>query len=302
MSAAALASAWALDARLTAAACHSAERQSFARQKPGHAAAHGPQGPGSADGAGGLVSSKTSADGTCDLPISTDPATLRDRRVRGLRRNVWAAGKLHEQNCPKGFRCWFVTLTYRGCDDWHPRHVSQALERFRHWCKLRHTTARYVWVAELQQRGALHYHLAIWLPAHLSYPMWDKPTRSLGAFWPHGMTNRQLARNAVGYLMKYMSKVGKHHVYPKHCRIYGAGGLDASSRAIRSWLNWPMWLKQLHGVGETVMRGGRRLVRETGEILCSPFQVVRRHGQLFLRTVGPVPARWVDGPYSALPA
>jgi len=253
-------------------------------------------------GAAGLVSSKTSVHDTVFTPhiIPTDDASLRERRVKGLRKNVWSAGKLLSQSCGKGFRCWFVTLTYRGVDDWSPRHISDALKRFRIWCDKRGTKPRYVWVAELQQRGAIHYHLAIWLPMHLSCPMWDKPTRAAACFWPHGMTNRQLARNAVGYLMKYMSKVGKHHVYPKHARIYGAGGLESPDRQIRAWLNLPQWIKQLHGVGEVVRRQGRRLVRETGEVLCSPFRVLWTGGGLLMQTIGPVPGRWVDGPYSSL--
>lgn len=257
---------------------------------------------GAGDSGAGLVSSKTSAPELFSVPsiIPTDDQSLRERRISSLRKNVWSAGKLLSNAHGKGWRCWFVTLTYRGVDDWSPRHLSEAFDRFRKWCKKRGTKPRYVWVAELQQRGAMHYHLAIWLPAGLSCPMWDKPTRDGFAFWPHGMTNRQLARNAVGYLMKYMSKVGKHHVYPKHARIYGAGGLDVQDRAIRSWLNFPQWLKQLHGVGEVVRRQGRRLVLATGEILCSPYEVMWTGGGLQLRTVGTVPDRWVDGPYSAL--
>lgn len=251
----------------------------------------------------GLVSYKTSAPGTVSetLPlISTDPMMVRERRIKALRRNVWAAGKLLSNANGKGWRCWFVTLTYRGVDDWSPRHISQALDRFRKWCKKRGTTPRYVWVAELQQRGAMHYHLAVWLPSSLSCPMWDKPQRDGAAFWPHGMTNRQLARNAVGYLMKYMSKIGKHHEYPKHARIYGAGGLDQQDRHIRSWLNWPTWLKQLHGVGSVMVRKGRRLVRETGEVLQSPYKLLRTRFGLQLQTVGPVPEAWASGPYSAI--
>lgn len=300
MNYAALAEHWDRDTRLWEIAAESLNA-SFAAKGDDAAPVHA-RSAGSGDEAAGLVSYKTSGnDPVSDLPvvISTDPLAVRDRRIKALRRNVWAAGKLLSNAHGKNWRCWFVTLTYRGVDDWSPRHISEALRRFRHWCKKRGTAPHYVWVAELQQRGAMHYHLAIWLPSGLSCPMWDKPQRDGAAFWPHGMTNRQLARNAVGYLMKYMSKIGKHHEYPKHARIYGAGGLEQQDRQIRSWLNWPTWLKQLHGVGEVVVRKGRRMVRETGEILASPYRLLRTRYGLQLQTVGPVPETWASGPYSA---
>ena len=200
----------------------------------------------------------------------------------------------------KHLRCWFVTLTYHGVDDWQPRHLSEAFRAFRHWCKKRSIRPRYVWVAELQQRGALHYHIALWLPVGVSCPMWDKGGRNYTPFWPHGMTNRTLAKNAVGYLMKYMSKVGKYHEFPKGARIYGAGGLEPEQRQFKSWLNYPQWLKQVCAVGESVIRAGRRVLRETGEVLRSPYEIVRRYGSMYLRTVRPVPDAWVSGAWSRL--
>lgn len=244
----------------------------------------------------GLVPSTTSGD-DC-ISISFDKVTQRENRIKNLRKNVWACGTLINGQLPKGWRCWFVTLTYRGVDDWNPRHVSDALKRFRHWANKAGTKPAYVWVAELQQRGAMHYHLAVWLPAHLSMPMWDKGGASRSAFWPHGMTNRQVARNAVGYLMKYLSKVGKYHEFPKGARLYGAGGVDAERRAIRGWLNWPQWLRQSYGVGEVKRTRAGRVVRETGEILQAAFRVVRAVGGMLLFPLQPLPQRWADGPYS----
>lgn len=273
------------------------------------AAAHA-RSAGAEAGAAGLVSSKTSVHHVYPdnlIPISTDPVKIRERRIAALRRNVWAAGKLHSQECPRGYRVWFVTLTYdtrgtlgNGAHDWNPRHISYAIKRFRHWAKKAGVKPRYVWVAELQQKGTVHYHVAIWLPDHLTMPKWDLPTSTGAVFWPHGMTQTELARDAVGYLMKYMSKIGGYHEYPRGCRIYGVGGLEQPSRQIRSWLNLPMWLRQLRGVGEVVVRAGRRVVRETGELLDSPYRVLRHRGGMFLSVVGEIPERWVSGPWSPL--
>ncbi len=92
-----------------------------------------------------------------------------ERRVKRLRRQVWAAGHLQRFRTPNGVRenVWFVTLTYRRVHDWQPRHISKCLKAARRWCHLRGVPFRYLWIAELQQRGALHYHLAIWLPKRL---------------------------------------------------------------------------------------------------------------------------------------
>lgn len=262
---------------------------------------------GAAAGGAGLVSYETTCHGFDDLiPIITDPVRTRERRLARLRRNVWAAGKLHGLEA-KGWRCWFVTLTYdtrgtlgRGAHEWSPSHIRDALKRYRHWCRDRGTECRYVWVAELQQSGTMHYHVAVWLPKSLSMPKWDVPTRTGAVFWPHGLTQREKARDAVGYLMKYMSKVGGKHDYPKGARIYGIGGLKRAGRDIRGWLNLPYWIKQAYGVGEVVTRACGRVVRETGEVLRSPWARVRLRGQLFLQRVAAIPERWVFGPWCSL--
>lgn len=265
--------------------------------------------PGAARGAvgAGLVLSKTSVHDTVSLDWSA-PAR-RERRISRLRMNVWSAGRLMDETVRsfgKAVRPWFVTLTYdtrgtlgNGQHDWEPRHISDALLRFRRWCKRWGAPVRYVWVAELQQRGTVHYHLVIWLPSRLSMPKWDKATSHGAPFWPCGMANVQRLRSGVAYLMKYMSKIGKHHEYPKGCRAYGVGGIEQALRPIRTWLNYPQWLRSLAGIGDAIRVKGGHLLRSTGELLSSPYRVEMRGGIPFLRTVAPVPDRYADGPYSS---
>ncbi|GAC1418698.1 MAG: hypothetical protein NVSMB6_20690 [Burkholderiaceae bacterium] len=245
--------------------------------------------------AAGLVPSKTTVP-PC-LEVSFQPEIVRERRVGRLRRTVWACGHLHRFASPKGFRenVWFVTLTYRGVDDWRPGHVSACLKAVRKWCKRRGVPFRYVWVAELQKRGALHYHLAIWLAKRIQLPKFDKQ-----GWWPHSMTQRVIAKNAVGYLMKYLSKITPFHDFPKGARIHGYGGLTQQARSICSWLNLPSWCKQRFGVGELRTVSGRRVVRETGEILAPMYQRVFHPAGMRLYPNGPVPERWADGPYSSI--
>jgi len=232
--------------------------------------------------------------------IDISPGALAVRRIKRLRKNIFASGRLLDLSLKSsGHRCWLVTLTYRGIDDWSPRHISDCIGAFRRWCKKRGIKPRYTWVAELQTRGAIHYHLALWLPGKFSCPMFDRGGRDYQRFWPHGHTNRINLRFPTGYLLKYMSKLdSKHHKFPRGARIHGSGGLNPEDRQIKTWLNFPIWLKQISAVGEVVTKLGRRIVKATGEVLQSPYKVlVHPHG-LTLHTVGDVPDVWVSGPWS----
>jgi len=248
----------------------------------------------------GLVPSKTSH----HLHVSFAPAECALRRIRRLKKSVWASGKLHGL-ADRGHRapvCWFVTLTYRGVDDWRADHMSEAGVRFRRWCKWVGVPCRYTWVAELQQRGAVHYHLLAWLPQGVRMPMWDRGQGRRTAFWPHGMSNTEKAHSGVGYLMKYLSKLGEFHRFPKGLRLYGIGGLNDDGKNIRRWYNLPEWAKATYGVGDLTRVAGRLVVQSTGEILPPAFAVSFVPGGLQLRQLRDLPAREHDGPYSSLGA
>jgi len=82
------------------------------------------------------------------------------------------------------YRCLFVTLTYRTNTKGDPRDVSACLNRMRDWLARQGLPmCPYLWVAELQKRGALHYHLMVWLPRVLHLPRLDRC-----GWWKHGMT------------------------------------------------------------------------------------------------------------------
>jgi hypothetical protein len=252
--------------------------------------------------AAGLVPSKTSLQ-TCVVNLS--PNCKAERRIKKLKRSVWASGHLHAL-AENGFRpsvCWFVTLTYKGIEDWRPDHISKATQRFHNWCAAKGHPCRYTWVAELQGRGAVHYHLLAWLPHGVRMPHWDRPsTKRRAAFWPHGMTETEKARSGVGYLMKYLSKLGEFHRFPKGLRLYGIAGLTLECRAVRGWFNLPEWAKRSFGVGELVRRMGRLVVRATGEILEPAFKVAIIPSGLLITQLRELPARFHDGAYSTWPA
>lgn len=240
----------------------------------------------------GLVPSQTSLHG---LILNLAPSAVADRRVRRLKRSVWASGHLHGI-ADAGKRApvvWFVTLTYRGVDDWRPDHISAAVQRFRNWCRSKRVPCRYTWVAELQQRGAVHYHMLCWLPDGVRMPQWDR-VRSKGgtAFWPHGWSNTQVAVSGIGYLMKYLSKLGELTRFPKGLRLYGIGGLQRDGRSVRTWYNLPQWAKAAYGVGDLARSAGGLVVRATGEVLPAVWKVLRVPGGLSLQKLREVAPRF----------
>lgn len=243
------------------------------------------------------------------LTVSFDKVQRAGKRVKKLRRNVWAMGHLHAM-ANKGHRpptAWFVTLTYVGVDDWQADHMSAATEQFRRHCARLGVACRYLWVAELQKRGAVHYHLLAWLPKGVSMPHWDKCSlapsgRSVAPFWSHGMSNTEVAKSGVGYLMKYLSKLGELTVFPPHLRLYGSGGLTAQARGVRCWYNLPEWAKRDHGVGDLRRLGSRLVVIETGEVLPPMYATKVIPGGILLTLLRPMPDRWHDGAYSTWPS
>jgi hypothetical protein len=255
----------------------------------------------------GLVPSKTSRQ---DVLINLSKVATAERRVKRLKRSVWASGHLHGV-ADQGFRppaCWFVTLTYAKANAWKADHVSKAIERFRNWCRKAGVPCRYTWVGEIQPKrlertgeAVVHYHLLAWLPVGVRMPLWDMSSGRREAFWQHGMSNTEIAFSGVGYLMKYLSKLGELTIFPKGMRLYGIGGLTASARAVRSWFNLPEWVKRSHGVGEVKRQSCGLVVQATGELLQAAFSVSCVSGALIVRQLRELPERFHDGVYSTFP-
>ena len=268
----------------------------------------------------GLVPYKTTAH---EQIVSLAPSAVADRRVRRLKRSVWASGHLHAM-AENGYRPavpWFVTLTYAGADEWKPGHIALAVKRFRNWCRSKRFDCRFTWVAEIQTKrhertgdAVVHYHLLAWLPVGVSMPHWDRPTTKRGGtrlpFWVHGMTNTERALSGVGYLMKYLSKLGELSRFPKGLRLYGIGGLTKQGRDVRCWFNLPQWAKLCYGVGDLVRRAGGLVERATGEVLPPVWRIARIPSGLALKKLRDPPSRFdslmvpegqYPGAYSAYP-
>jgi len=246
--------------------------------------------------------------------LTIDP---KQARVTRLRKGLGIAAKqLHNQG-PKNQQVWMLTLTYAGDNrDWRPEHISRFLDGLRRWHYARtgSKTTRYAWVAELQQRGVIHYHVIVWLSGGLTPPKPDTAWRRVDrrgtvhhepAMWPHGMSNRLRSTAPVAYLMKYASKIESKHVgsFPHGARIHGAGGLDDSGRCIRRWVLWPAYVQGNASVADRFRPapGGGYVNAETGELLLSEWAPTGGGFTSFIR-VRETPRR-IDpaGPFSWLP-
>ena len=193
-----------------------------------------------------------------------------EARVKGMRKAVLTAGRLSQddvQRRPGGFQYKgaMLTVTYSDIDGGRPDHIAKLTNHMRTYLARRGHKLLGVWVAELQQRGAVHYHFVVWLPKGVTLPMPDKQ-----GWWPHGMTQWQWARRAVGYLVKYASKVDSKHKLPKGCRISGACGLNRAQRTERRWWRMPRYVRQRWpDWGDDVVRakGGGFVAHATGEYM-----------------------------------
>lgn len=256
----------------------------------------------------GLVSVSTS--GFDALPTAfqwSEQCITVDRaqaRVTRLRKAVGVGSKCHlNLSEGAGHNNVMVTLTYRGTnEDWAPRHVSDYLRKVRAWFRDRcpGERLRYVWVAELQERGVIHYHVVFFLPAGVRMPQADRK-----GWWPHGFTNTLRATAPVAYLMKYASKVESKNVggFPHGARIHGCGGLDAVGAAVRRWVLWPAYVQGNASINDRFRPalGGGFVNAETGESLRSEWAPTGGGFRSFVRVR--TTARRIDaaGPFSWLP-
>lgn len=228
---------------------------------------------------------------------------------------VWASGHLHGigKRGHRPLRPWFVTLTYAVADVWEPNHIKRAIDAFRRWCVRHRCAAKYTWVAEIQPKrlastgkAVVHYHLMVWLPVGVKMPKWDvselTPSgRVREPFWGHGMTNTQQAKAGIGYLMKYLSKIGELTVFPEGLRLYGIGGLDSQARTVRAWYGLPNWVRCTHGVGDVRRVAGGLVDMSTGEFLPPMFSRQLIPGGMLLTCLRDYPVRFADGAFSTYP-
>ena len=203
----------------------------------------------------------------------------KETRLRRMRRRVLTGARLHVSQVAK-WRPAMLTLTYRPDVEWDKRHVSECVRHARQWLKRRGVRLRYTWALELTKAGKPHYHIVVWLPWGTKLPKLDD-----AGWWPHGMTNMEWARCAVGYISKYVSKGQEDVALPKGARMYGVGGLEGEALQESRWWALPSWLRDEHCVtkDQAIRRrvGGGWIDRDSGEVFASPWRVVFHKGKVF---------------------
>ena len=215
-----------------------------------------------------------------DFMANTIEIDHQKARITRMQKSVGVSAKALHNLGQKNQRIWMLTLTYRGTNrDWRPEHISRYLDGLRKWHKSRTGSkkVRYVWVAELQKRGVIHYHVCVWLDNGLTPPKPDSCWRMKGQtqrpMWDHGMSNRVRAKHPVAYLMKYASKGTSEGKFPHGARISGVGGLDEVGRGCRRWVLWPAYVQGNASIKDRFRPapGGGYINAETGELLRSEF-------------------------------
>ena len=203
---------------------------------------------GAATGLVSLATKRTETGLSPKIPQEFSISEFRDfsrkRRLCRTRAAVLAKSRSIRSRPPVGFR-WtgaFITLTYRGVRDWRSQHVSAFFQRLRAFGRRRGIRFQYVWVAETQRRGALHFHIVVWWSTAEGRDFRLPKPDSCG-WWPHGFSNiRRLRSAGEAYLAKYVSK-GDDGALPKGLRIYGMDRDPADSLCVhRACL--PRWLAE----------------------------------------------------------
>jgi hypothetical protein len=188
-------------------------------------------------------------------------------------------------------RLKMITLTYRpsadGLTAWRPNHIRDFMKKVRR--NLETGLLAYAWVAELQQRGEVHYHVLLLVKRGTSIPYPD------AEWWPHGSTRIESARNPY-YIMKYTSKGGftapdgTWKIFPRGLRLFAvwisADLLSAMERFNFKLAALPKWLSEIleeNGLIVKVGRcegGGWTITGDVGPPvhLASPFKLVSLYG------------------------
>lgn len=129
--------------------------------------------------------------------------TTADGRANIRRRLLAVVSRMLDLSAVSPERVKLLTLTYRSsAESWRNlSHIRAFLNNLRHHVRRKGGTLSYMWVAELQKRGAVHYHLVL-----AGCPFIAKA--KLREWWPHGYLDVRAANceDAASYVLKYCRK------------------------------------------------------------------------------------------------
>lgn len=169
---------------------------------------------------------------------------LKLARIRRMQRRIFAWADTIKEYLPnygKGsnYRKVMITLTYRTEFDWRPNQIRNYMKELRR--RLGDRLIAYAWVAELQERGAVHYHIELICAKGTRIPMPDK-----SGMWKHGHSRIETVRT-IYYICSYMKKeYQKNGEFPLGCRMYSVW---ISKKAVTAFAYWefrkstlPKWM------------------------------------------------------------
>ena len=177
-----------------------------------------------------------------------------------------------------GPRLVMLTLTYRDAKAWQANDIRDFMKGLRR--ELDTNLLAYAWVLEMQQRGAPHYHVLLYV---------KRGTRILkpdDKLWEHGSSRIETARS-VFYIVTYTGKEYQKSNLPAGARMFAvqiyADTVDMAEMLVFRMSTAPAWLRgKLEAVQQDIgndlhwsrCAGGGWVIRETGERLYSPWRVV----------------------------
>jgi hypothetical protein len=199
----------------------------------------------------------------------------RAARVRRCQKRVKAWAEVIEPVKERiDTRLVMLTLTYRNIEDWAPGQVRSFMLTVKK--QLDEKLLAYAWVAELQKRGAVHYHVLLLVKKGTDIP---KPDDS--GWWEHGLTRIETARSpfyVLTYTGKEYQKVG---IFPKGLRMFAVW---ISPKVVSSVTRWlfrlsavPAWLVEAVK-GDIVGASFKRVIGGGWEVAgvkyVSPWEVI----------------------------
>lgn len=114
------------------------------------------------------------------------------------------------------YRKVMIGFTYAPGQEYSPGHIHEYVKKMKR--TLGENLIAFAWVAEMQSRGAVHYHMMMVVKKGTNVPMPDK-----SGMWGFGSSKISTARSFF-YICTYVGKEYQKDFdkFPKSCRLYGA--------------------------------------------------------------------------------
>ncbi len=164
----------------------------------------------------------------------------KEARLSKMRKRIFAwANAIKSDLSDRRYRKVLITLTYEKVDDWKPNHIRNYIKNIK--ARLGNNLRALAWCAELQKRGAVHYHIEMIVYKGTRIPLPDK-----SGMWVHGMSRIETAKT-VFYIASYMKKsYQKEGKFPKGLRMYAVYIAKGIISSVANWIYklsvCPKWL------------------------------------------------------------